>query len=110
MPRVLGYTPSWLSRPSPGFDLFAHKQFEKPIIQDSTSGEKAAASRTIACRGAEIFVAVDKEIRWSDLQLLKEEWQQHPDVTSSAFEDGVEETSGDRQAAHRVEHSRILDL
>lgn len=28
--------------------------------------------RTIACRGTQIFVAMGKEIRWSDLVLLKD--------------------------------------
>jgi nucleoporin NUP82 len=71
MPKVLGYTPDWLSRPSPGYQLFAPKQ--------QANGNGVAAKRaepgprkTIAARGAEIFVAVGSEIRWADLTNLKD--------------------------------------
>lgn len=70
MPKVLSYTPEWLSRPSPGYHLFAPKQ---------SNGNSAAAKKkdfgprkTIATRGSEIFVAVGHEIRWADLVNLKE--------------------------------------
>ncbi|KAJ4991452.1 nuclear pore complex protein an-nup82 [Stagonosporopsis vannaccii] len=70
MPKVLSYTPEWLSRPSPGYHLFAPKQ---------SNGNGAAAKKkdfgprkTIATRGSEIFVAVGHEIRWADLVNLKE--------------------------------------
>ncbi len=32
--------------------------------------------RTIARRGTEIFVVVDNEIRWSDLCMLKDVWEE----------------------------------
>lgn len=32
--------------------------------------------RIIARRGTEIFVVVDNEIRWSDLCLLKDDWEE----------------------------------
>ena len=67
---MLSYTPEWLSRPSPGYHLFAPKH---------TNGNAAAAKsqhpgpqKTIATRGAEVFVAVGHEIRWADLANLKE--------------------------------------
>ena len=70
MPKVLSYTPEWLARPSPGYQLFAPKQ---------TSGNGAAAKRrdagahkTIAARASEVFVAVGHEIRWADLARVKE--------------------------------------
>ncbi|KAL1644016.1 hypothetical protein SLS61_009044 [Didymella pomorum] len=70
MPKVLSYTPEWLSRPSPGYHLFAPKQ---------SNGNGAAARKkdfgprkTIATRGSEVFVAVGHEIRWADLVNLKE--------------------------------------
>ena len=73
MPKILGYTPDWLSRPNPGYHLFAPKQ---------TDGNGVVARRpepgprkTIATRGSEIFVAVGNEIRWADLVNLKEETQ-----------------------------------
>lgn len=70
MPRVSSYTPSWLSRPSAGFDLFALPAGAKPA-----SGASAAVHgprKTIAQRGTELFVAVENEIRWTDLVWLKE--------------------------------------
>lgn len=70
MPKVLSYTPDWLSRPNPGYHLFAPKQ---------TNGNGVVAKKkvpgprkTIATRGSEIFVAVGHEIRWADLVNLKE--------------------------------------
>lgn len=77
MPRVLSYTPSWLSRPSAGFDVFAVKQ--EALANGSSKSSKSSKhadfnvpSKTIACRGTEVFVAVGNEIRWSDLAWLKE--------------------------------------
>jgi hypothetical protein len=77
MPRVLSYTPSWLSRPSAGFDVFAAKDevqangYSKPS-RPSKHSDFNVPSKTIACRGTEVFVAVGNEIRWSDLAWLKE--------------------------------------
>ncbi|KAH7392344.1 hypothetical protein DE146DRAFT_679755 [Phaeosphaeria sp. MPI-PUGE-AT-0046c] len=70
MPKVLSYTPDWLARPSPGYQLFAPKH---------TNGNAAPAKRkdhgprkTMATRGSEIFVAVGHEIRWADVVNLKD--------------------------------------
>ncbi|CAO2652111.1 Nn.00g003940.m01.CDS01 [Neocucurbitaria sp. VM-36] len=70
MPKVLSYTPDWLSRPNPGYHLFSPKQ---------SNGNGAAARKrdagprkTIATRGSEIFVAAGNELRWADLVNLKE--------------------------------------
>ncbi|KAF2834554.1 hypothetical protein M501DRAFT_943938 [Patellaria atrata CBS 101060] len=74
MPKVLAYTPDWLSRPTPGFKAFASKgkipsqQFRGP----QSSNQYRGAHRIIARRGTEVFVVVDNEIRWTDLVLLKE--------------------------------------
>ncbi|KAI0481230.1 hypothetical protein GGR56DRAFT_310922 [Xylariaceae sp. FL0804] len=75
MPRISSYTPAWLSRPSPGYDLFA------PDPNDAASyASRAAAShgprRAIARRGTEVFIAVGREIRWADLVYLKETFQE----------------------------------
>lgn len=72
MPRVLSYTPPWLSRPTPGFEVFAAKQKQAQTNGSSTPTDVNVASRTIALRGTEVFVAVGNEIRWSDLAWLKE--------------------------------------
>jgi len=77
MPRVLSYTPSWLSRPSTGFDIFAtkneaHVNGRSKPSRPSKHTDFNVPSKTIACRGSEVFVAVGNEIRWSDLAWLKE--------------------------------------
>lgn len=72
MPRVLNYTPSWLSRPSPGFDIFSSKT-EVAATNGTRSGQGLTGPlKTIAHRASEVFVASGKEIRWTDLVMLKE--------------------------------------
>lgn len=68
MPKVLSYTPDWLSRPNPGYQLFAPKQAHGAPTRKKDFGPR----KTIATRGSEIFVAVGHEIRWADLVNLKE--------------------------------------
>lgn len=65
MPRALSYTPDWMSRPKTAFNLFQPKQ---PASKQLSEGSR----RTIAHRGTEVFVAVGKELRWSDLGLLRD--------------------------------------
>lgn len=67
MPKVLSYTPEWLSRPSAGFKLFQSTQPDSKQQQQHEGPRK-----TIAHRGSEVFVAVGKELRWSDLSLLRD--------------------------------------
>ncbi|KAL8894699.1 MAG: hypothetical protein Q9192_004113 [Flavoplaca navasiana] len=80
MPKILGYTPSWLSRPSAGFDLFSSSN-GRALIDSQYGGQSGDTSeylgprRTIAHRGSEIFVVVDNQIRWADLSILKYEWE-----------------------------------
>ncbi|KAF1937991.1 hypothetical protein EJ02DRAFT_458251 [Clathrospora elynae] len=70
MPKVLAYTPTWLSRPNPGYHMFAPKQTNgnRVVAKRKESGPR----RTIATRGSEIFVAVGNELRWADLASLQE--------------------------------------
>lgn len=85
MPKIISYTPSWLSRPSAGFDLFCKTKSStsEPGVGGAArtqNGSRSSSShvchqRTIARRGTEIFVVVDNEIRWSDLCLLRDIWQ-----------------------------------
>lgn len=80
MPKIKSYTPSWLSKPSPGHDLFTPSPSDTPKRASLYASIKAAAAlgprRTIARRGSEVFIAVGKEIRWADLVYLKERWQE----------------------------------
>lgn len=65
MPRVLSYTPDWLSRPKPAFNLFQSNQLgPKQVLEGSR--------KTVAHRGTEVFVAAGKELRWGDLGLLRD--------------------------------------
>ena len=85
MPKVLSYTPSWLSRPSPGFDLFSSNSNKTSL--DTKNGFKASSNglekvdeyrgpqRAVANRNTEVFVVVDNQIRWSDLSMLKDVWE-----------------------------------
>ncbi|KAG9746719.1 hypothetical protein KCU59_g4849, partial [Aureobasidium melanogenum] len=75
MVRVIGHTPSWLSAPSPGFNLFqrnADTKAPSALRNSSNKADSPGPARTIAHRGTEIFVLVGNEIRWSDLVSLKD--------------------------------------
>jgi hypothetical protein len=82
MPKVLSYTPAWLSRPSDGFGIFAKDH-------DAANGHasKAKAStclRRLAARGTEVFYAVGTEIRWANLQSLKNGFKRPGTANGSA--------------------------
>lgn len=76
MPRVLSYTPTWLSRGAPGFDVFDQSSSRSKSPRKFTNGtnklQKPGPKRTIAHRGNEIFVVVGNEIRWANLLHLRE--------------------------------------
>ena len=84
MPKVLAYTPEWLSRNNPGFQLFNNAQPTQTHTQgrqrgsvqlengNGSSGDYEGPNRTIARRGAEVFAVVGKHIRWADLSMLKD--------------------------------------
>ena len=99
MPKIISYTPAWLSRPSSGFRLFSPSH-EKPLSDKTTCSEKndktpkngrstkeeyVGTTRTIARRGTEIFVVVGNTIRWSDLCMLKESWEDHEQNDGHTF-------------------------
>ncbi|KAI4136569.1 MAG: hypothetical protein L6R39_007725 [Caloplaca ligustica] len=80
MPKLLSYTPSWLTRPSPGFELFVPDKKPWSGSQNGfklpTEGEEyRGPRRTIAHRNTEVFMTVDNQIRWSDLSMLKYNWE-----------------------------------
>ncbi|OJJ67403.1 hypothetical protein ASPBRDRAFT_47943 [Aspergillus brasiliensis CBS 101740] len=76
MPKVISYTPPWLSRPAPGASIFASSGSKSP---EYTQGTKevvySGPTRIHAKRGNELFTVVDNQIRWSSLTRLKDEWQ-----------------------------------
>ncbi|KAL8793185.1 MAG: hypothetical protein Q9195_004215 [Heterodermia aff. obscurata] len=85
MPKVLSYTPPWLSRPEPGFQLFNPSQgtlsstHKERRGSDYLSNGRATKpylgpTKVIAHRGTEVFVAVDNRLRWADLCMLKDDY------------------------------------
>ncbi|KLJ10973.1 hypothetical protein EMPG_09804 [Blastomyces silverae] len=85
MPKVIDYSPPWLSRPSPGATFLLSSRSECPSQANRISRGKDAGDtreqrylgpkRTLARRGTEVFAVVDNQIRWSNLSTLKDEWQ-----------------------------------
>lgn len=80
MPQVLGYTPTWLSKPNPGHEMFtagptSNTASGNGYNSNHNKSNKSGPRRTIARRGTEVFIAVGKEIRWADLVYLKETWE-----------------------------------
>ncbi|THC93434.1 hypothetical protein EYZ11_007093 [Aspergillus tanneri] len=79
MPKVISYTPPWLSRPAPGASLFADtvpKAPEYPSQRLRKEVGYTGPTRILAKRGNEVFTVVGNQIRWSTLARLKDEWQQ----------------------------------
>ncbi|KAF1988926.1 hypothetical protein K402DRAFT_452656 [Aulographum hederae CBS 113979] len=74
MPMIRGHTPGWLSRPSPGFELFSSSENNAPPTNGSRPPAQLpfAPQKNIAYRGTEVFVAVGSKIRWADLAPLKD--------------------------------------
>jgi nucleoporin NUP82 len=107
MPKIISYTPPWLSRPSPGYHLFSDTSALQQKIEKRETGAKNANQyvgrrHTIARRGTEIFVVVDNEIRWSDLCLLKDVWEEDQElknetkpVPNEGSDGGFEPVDGD---------------
>lgn len=85
MPRVLSHTPEWLIQPSPGHQLFAES--EKTSRANGKYGATAYKGplRKIARgRGTELFVASGNELRWADLQTLKNNFEVEDDERQGA--------------------------
>ena len=123
MPKIISYTPSWLSRPSPGFQLFGtshgrssprHVAGPRSKVQEDGGASRAAyigPRKIIATRGTEIFVVVDNEIRWSDLCMLRDVWeneeQSKPQAHGSGRENG---TAGAEQNSLNQGSYRVLKV
>lgn len=88
MSKIKSYTPGWLSKPSPGHALF-QASAEDLSISAFAPRRKAIPGprRTIARRGTEVFVAVNREIRWGDLVYLKDSWAEKGGRTRIKRED-----------------------
>lgn len=80
MPKIISYTPAWLSKPNPGHEIFVPSSLsaDHPSLSGGVGSKgtgKPGPRRTIAQRGTEVFIAVGREIRWADLVYLKEAWE-----------------------------------
>ncbi|WEW57848.1 hypothetical protein PRK78_003315 [Emydomyces testavorans] len=74
MPRVIDYAPAWLSRPSPGATFFSASSTK--AVADKDAESFCGPTKVLARRGTEVFAVVDNQIRWTDLALLKDQWQE----------------------------------
>jgi nucleoporin NUP82 len=119
MPKVMSYTPAWLSKPNPGHEIFTSKVVAtQPASSNgsSTSSKRTAKPgprRTIARRGTEVFIAVGKEIRWADLVYLKEAWEDKQSRNSFGKEkgrDGDNQYEGDHAQGYRVSSPVTITL
>nr|POF07127.1 nucleoporin nup82 [Quercus suber] len=76
MPRVLAREPAWLARETPGFQLFRSADAASHQGHQITTTTYEGPSRKIAYRagefGSELFVAVGKELRWSEVGMIKD--------------------------------------
>ncbi|OKL60995.1 hypothetical protein UA08_03645 [Talaromyces atroroseus] len=92
MPKVVGHTPPWLCRPSPGASFFTRHPSKKPDgrTQNGNGTEYQGPQRTLARRDTEVFAVVDNQIRWADLATLKAEWspKRKPSTKKNADADG----------------------
>ena len=107
MPKVVSYTPPWLTRPSPVGALFASapSKIAASALEDGP-GKSAyeGPRRTLAKRGNEVFVVVDNKIRWCSLTRLKDEWEQRSKSKSKKASEGKTkaEDSDEKRAHYRV--------
>lgn len=96
MPKVLAYTPEWLSRNNPGFQVFNNARPTQTLVQarqrgstqlengNGSNSDYVGPNRTTARRGAEVFTVVGKHIRWADLSMLKENFEELKGTPSKA--------------------------
>ncbi len=87
MPKIISYTPPWLSRPSPGSQAFTNIQdhdlnpSNRPSCPSFSSHDNvdqpySGPHRLLARRGTEVFVVVGNQIRWTDLRMVKNDWEE----------------------------------
>lgn len=126
IPKVTQYTPAWLSKPNPGHDIFTSAPTKSTnTFADHSNGMSAASKRsakpgsrrTIARRGAEVFVAVGREIRWADLVYMKDAWADKQTASRSNkgkgrdSEDSVpSQYEGDHAQGYRVGIEKDYEL
>ncbi|KAF4157974.1 hypothetical protein CNMCM6069_004853 [Aspergillus lentulus] len=106
MPKLISYTPPWLSRPAPGATLFASTSTKKPGYLPENEAEYSGPTRTLAKRGNEIFTVVNNQIRWSSLTRLKDVWQQQSRAKKDAS--GQTRSSEGPSDSDETDYYRVL--
>lgn len=97
MVNVTSDTIPWLTKGTPGFNLFADppKQPSVPnYILSATQSEGATPQRRIASRGTEVFVAAGYEIRCVDLRVLKARYEEGQDGAGKATQSSAKPERG----------------
>jgi nucleoporin NUP82 len=102
MPKILSYTPAWLSRPSPGSQAFTSSN--NTPSRESSSTPFHGPHRLLAYRGTEIFSVVGNEIRWLDLRKLKNDWEASTDFGARGKDSSSEQQrrAASQNASYRV--------
>ena len=116
MPKIIDYNPPWLSASSPSSQLFNTSNAASPSVQPTRRGSLQRENsnvyegplKTIAHRGTEVFLVAGKNIRWSDLSLLKTEFEElqatpskKPKPVADGEKKGIDE-DGPEDGSYRV--------
>lgn len=90
MPRVLSHTPEWLIQPSLGYQLFAESEkTSRANGKYGTSAYNGPPRKIARGRGTEVFVASGNELRWADLQTLKNNFELEDEERQGASRVGL---------------------
>lgn len=109
MPKIVSYTPAWLSKPNPGHQIFTttHAPSSNSSNSSSRGKSKPGPRRTIAHRGTEVFIAVGKEIRWADLVYLKETWEDRAKKEKGFFKGKARDSTESQFDEDRAQGYRV---
>ncbi|KAK4945749.1 hypothetical protein LTR10_015097 [Elasticomyces elasticus] len=114
MPKVIGHTPPWLSRPSAGARIFTDPTPQSPespskrasYLSAPPSADYQGPRRLVASRGTEIFTVVGNKIRWADLSSVRDDWEESSHSGNSRH--GLSQSGGDD--AGEPQAYRTLDV
>ncbi|KIV91898.1 hypothetical protein PV10_06388 [Exophiala mesophila] len=112
MPKVIGYTPPWLSRPSPGARIFTDPAPQSPASPSKRSSylgsppstDYQGPRRLLASRGTEVFTVVGNKIRWADLTTVRDNWE---DTANSRSGSAISPTV---KQSEQAQSYRLLDV
>jgi hypothetical protein len=108
MPKIISYTPPWLSRPTPGSQAFTNQR--KTLARESPLPSSFhGPHRLLAHRGTEIFTVVGNEIRWLDLRILQNDWEERTDpaVKTRDFPHEHQQRDEEEQQQQQQEASQL---